>query len=138
MDKVFADSGYWIARVYPDDPLHQKALHVAEQMGSRRIVTSEMVLAEFLNFMARHGSYYRALAVATVRELQTNRAVDIVPHTTGQFWEAIDHYELYSDQRWGLVDCISFLIMREKKIQDALAHDRDFQQAGFTALLRDD
>ena len=137
MDEVFADSGYWIARACLDDPLHDKANYVAERIGSRRIVTSEMVLAEFLNFMAKHGPYYRMLAVATTREVQNSRAVEIVPHTTEQFWRALDIYELHSDLRWGLVDRISFEIMRGKKILDALAHDRDFQQAGFRALLRE-
>jgi predicted nucleic acid-binding protein len=38
-------------------------------------------------------------------------------------------------QRWGLTDCASFLIMEEKGITEALSADRDFQQAGFNALL---
>ena len=137
MDKVFADSGYWIARACRNDALHRKANLVARQIGSRPIVTSEMVLVEFLNYMSKLGSYNRGVAVDTVRELRTNRAVEIVPHTTEQFGEAIDFYELHADLRWGLVDCVSFLIMTDKKIQDALAHDRDFEIAGFRALLRD-
>ena len=137
MDDVFADTGYWIARSCSEDALHQKANQVTEQIGSRRIVTSELVLIEFLNYMAKLGSHNRRTAVDTVKELQSNRAVLIVPHTTQQFQRALELYESYSDQRWGIVDCVSFQIMREKKIQDALAHDRDFHQAGFTALLRD-
>ena len=48
-------------------------------------------------------------------------------------------FELYSfrqDQSWSLTDCASFLVMEERGITEALAHDRDFEQAGFTALLR--
>jgi predicted nucleic acid-binding protein len=45
-------------------------------------------------------------------------------------------YEKYSDKKWGLVDCISFVVMREGGIRHALTFDKDFEQAGF-AVLRD-
>jgi predicted nucleic acid-binding protein len=32
---------------------------------------------------------------------------------------------------------MSFTVMRDRDIRDALAHDRDFEQAGFNALLRE-
>ena len=41
------------------------------------------------------------------------------------------------DQRWSLTDCASFLVMEERNITAALAYDRDFEQPGFTALLRE-
>ena len=40
------------------------------------------------------------------------------------------------DQHWSLTDCASFIVMEERGISEALAYDRDFEQAGFTALLR--
>jgi len=41
------------------------------------------------------------------------------------------------DKEWSLVDCASFLIMQERNLKEALAHDEHFQQAGFVPLLRD-
>ena len=49
---------------------------------------------------------------------------------------AVERYSQRIDQRWSVTDCASFLIMEERGITDALAHDRDFVQAGFRALLR--
>ncbi|MFM5956954.1 MAG: PIN domain-containing protein, partial [Dolichospermum sp.] len=40
------------------------------------------------------------------------------------------------DKEWGLVDCISFIVMQDRGITDALTADTHFQQAGFRALLR--
>jgi predicted nucleic acid-binding protein len=40
------------------------------------------------------------------------------------------------DKTWGLTDCISFALMQERNIRDALTADRHFEQAGFVALLR--
>ena len=48
MERVFADSGYWIALVNPRDNLHQKAHAVLRDLRPAQIVTTEMVLTEFL------------------------------------------------------------------------------------------
>lgn len=138
MRTVFGDTGYWIAISRRADALHQKARQVAQQIGEVRIITSEMVLIEYLNEMSKHGQDHRLMAVATVKDLQNDDNVEIVPVTSQQFWDAVQYYESRPDQRWSLVDCVSFQIMTKEKIHEALAHDRDFRQAGFTALLRDD
>lgn len=62
----------------------------------------------------------------------------IQPQTHEQFSMALGLYEQRADKKWSLTDCASFLAMQEEGITDALAHDDHFQQAGFTALLRED
>lgn len=132
---VFADTGYWIARTNPDDQLHTTAERVTRQLGEARIITSEMVLVEFLNFMGRQGEYKRRLATDSLSEILNNPDVEVVPQTSQQFRDAVDLYEHRPDQRWSVTDCSSFLVMREMGITEALAHDRDFAQAGFSVLL---
>lgn len=51
------------------------------------------------------------------------------------FFQALDLYEDRPDKRWGLTDCISFVVMRENELFEALTADRHFEQAGFVALL---
>ena len=135
---VFADSGYWIALARTNDALHEKVMVVTERMAARRIITSEMVLVEFLNYMARFGMDNRKLAVDTIRRLISDPNVEIIPQTSQQFVAAVQRYGERLDQRWSVTDCASFLIMERRDIQEALAHDRDFVAAGFAALLRDD
>ncbi len=43
-------------------------------------------------------------------------------------------YEKYADKTWGMVDCISFVLMWEEGIKEALTFDGDFEQAGFIAI----
>ena len=52
MNAVFADAGYWIALLNPRDQLHTKAITVSNTLQGRSIVTSQMVLTEFLNHYA--------------------------------------------------------------------------------------
>ena len=94
-----------------------------------------MVLVEFLNFMGRQGEHKRRLAADALREIMGNPDVDVIPQTSRQFRAAADLYENRPDPRWSVTDCSSFLIMREMGITEALAHDRDFAQAGFRVLL---
>ena len=72
-----------------------------------------------------------------VTDIYNNANIEVVPQTSGQFREAASRYADRLDQRWGVTDCASFLLMEQRGITEALAYDRDFQQAGFAALLRD-
>ena len=136
MDIVFADAGYWIALWNPRDNLHTKAVGVAHGLGIASIVTTHMVLTETLDAMAGMGAFRRRLAIRMLHDLETDPSVEIIPQTDAQFRAAVERYTSRNDQRWSLTDCASFLAMEERGITEALAYDRDFEQAGFVALLR--
>lgn len=76
-------------------------------------------------------------ACTLIDKMRSNPNVEIVPMTSNAFRQAVERYRRRADKKWGLTDCASFLIMEEKGITDALSADRDFQQAGFKALLLD-
>ena len=136
MRTVFADSGYWIAMSNPRDQWYENAKAITAQLGSVQIVTSQMVLVEFLNFMSGRGQPLREKALSVVSDLTENPGVEIVPQSRALFDSAIARYASRSDQKWGITDCASFVVMEARNISEALAYDRDFEQAGFVALLR--
>ena len=136
MERVFADAGYWIALLNPHDDLHQKAHAVLFDLGSKQIVTSEMVLTEFLNSFSDYGSRLRHAAVRAVVSLRDAPQIAVIPQTTQLFARALKLYKDVDDKSWSLTDCASFLIMRDEGLSAALTHDRHFLQAGFQALLR--
>lgn len=136
MRTVFADTGYWIAMSNPRDELHQRAINVTAQLGSVQIVTSQMVLVEFLTFMGRRGEELRKLALRTVEDLANDPLVEIVPQSDAQFESAVSLYSSRLDKAWSVTDCASFVLMRQRNIPEALANDQDFEQAEFIALLR--
>jgi predicted nucleic acid-binding protein len=44
-------------------------------------------------------------------------------------------YATRLDKHWSLTDCISFVVMSDEGLVEALTGDRHFEQAGFRALL---
>jgi len=53
------------------------------------------------------------------------------------FAGGLDLYRERPDKDWSLTDCISFVIMRQQQITDALTADLHFVQAGFRALMQE-
>ena len=60
----------------------------------------------------------------------------IVAPSDELFQEGIKLYDERRDKQWSLTDCISFVVMKQRGINDALTGDHHFEQAGFTALLK--
>lgn len=59
----------------------------------------------------------------------------IVPFSAELFDRGIAPYSERRDKDWSLTDCISFVVMQEHGLTDALTSDRHFEQAGFRRLL---
>ena len=55
--------------------------------------------------------------------------------TSELFERGLALYNARPDKEWSLTDCISFVVMADEGLTDALTGDRHFEQAGFTALL---
>ena len=87
---VFADTGYYIAMSNDRDQWHRVACDVTARLGTIRIVTSRMMVVEFLNYMARRGQRLREDAVALVRDLADDPGVEIVPQSDAQFDSAFN------------------------------------------------
>ena len=137
MKQVFADTGYWIALIDPKDTLHDKAKSVSVGLKPVIIVTSEMVLVEFANFFSGQGANFREIVVNVINRIRNDPNTKLIHQTSNQFQSALTMYRTHSDKAWGLTDCVSIQIMREQGIQEVLAHDQHFAQAGFKALLRE-
>ncbi len=75
MTAVFADTSFWIALTNEADAAYQKAQALSSSMGRRKIITSESVLTEYLNYFAGWGPHLRKEASANVEALLFNRLV---------------------------------------------------------------
>jgi len=137
MRVVFADTFYWIAIANPNDAWHEKAKSLSKALSPFRIVTSDEVLVEFLNFLTGRGSALRAKALQLVRSILTNANIQVCPQTRDSFLAGLAHYENRPDKDYSLTDCISMSIMRRDNISQVLTHDEHFLQDSLEPLLRD-
>jgi uncharacterized protein len=129
------DTGYIIGLLRPDDAFHVAAVRWAEEIPRARwrLITTTLVLAEIGDELRKHWYLVREI----LSELVSNPSIEVVPVTVELTARAIDFRDKRLDKEWGLTDCISFVVMQERGIRDALAADRHFEQAGFRALLRE-
>lgn len=134
--RLFADTFYWVAVTDPKDPWHARAVAASEALGAARIVTTELVLVEVLNFFADAGPHWRRAVVKAVRAIRHSAQIDVVPCAAGtSLEEGLEFYADRGDKGYSLIDCVSMLCMRREQIHEVLTHDHHFAQEGFALLL---
>lgn len=135
--KVFLDTSFAIAIAIEKDEFHQRAIDLADEIeaGSTQIFTTQAVVLEIGNALSK--LKYRQAAVVLIQQLEFDRNTTIFSLTDKLYNEAFKLFRSRPDKEWGLVDCVSFVVMRERKITAALTADEHFIQAGFRALLRE-
>lgn len=136
MKRCFADTVYWLALTNRHDQYHEKAIEVSTVLGECHLVTTEAVLTEFLNALAEAGPHIRAAGVAMVEAIQRNTLVTVISQSDRLFNKSLALYKARPDKGYSLTDCTSLVVMKDRRLREALTADRHFEQEGFKALLR--
>lgn len=138
MDReLFLDTAYAIALSSPKDIYHTQAVQFAQELkaNSTKLITTRAVMLEIGNALSK--LQYRFASVQLLDALEADPDVGIAPLTETLFFQAVNLYRNRIDKEWGLIDCVSFVVMQERGISAALTTDLHFQQAGFQVLLRE-
>ncbi|MEO0536848.1 MAG: type II toxin-antitoxin system VapC family toxin [Cyanobacteria bacterium P01_A01_bin.123] len=132
---IFLDTSYVIALSCSSDQLHDKARQLADQLDSLhfRMVTTQAILLEIGNALSKRR--HRSAAIELLESLDRDPNVEIILLSKSLYEDAFSLFCNRLDKEWGLVDCLSFVVMKERQITDALTADMHFQQMGFRALL---
>jgi predicted nucleic acid-binding protein len=132
MTPVFADTSYFLALLGRADQHHKQA--VAWSRALRRpLLTTEYIVLEVGNNLIRGAD--RALFVEFFARLHGDRRTEVIPASPEWLNAGANLFGARPDQTWSLTDCISFSVMTQRKLIEALTADRHFEQAGFRALL---
>ena len=131
MPRVFVDTSYVIALINPRDQYHEQAMGLAKLYIGQPVLTTDAVLLEVGNMLARN---HRTEAVRAINTFLLSSEVEIIHLHKALLQRALSLYEQHQDKAWGLVDCISFVVMRDESIYKALSFDQHFIQAGFEIL----
>jgi len=132
---VFADTAFFVARFRPADQFHAIASAWNKYLSAKRIriITTEAVLIEWLNAYSDHR--LRGIAYTGYRAIHTSPSAEVLPFEDQSYTQALALYAASKDKNWALTDCLSFVIMRQRKLTAALTSDHHFTQAGFEALM---
>lgn len=134
MSRLFVDTLFMVALVNSRDQYHQTALDLSAMYEGNDLLVTDGVLLEIGNTLARS---FKAKSVEMIEGFQASEEIEIVSTTPMLFERGFELYKSHQDKSWGLVDCISFVVMREAGIDSALTFDQHFVQAGFRALMRE-
>jgi len=130
---IFVDSGYLIGLLDPRDQLHAKAAAWA-RAAPQSLLTTEFVLCEAVNRFSMpvdRNKIHRALD-----KIYAADHWEVVPVSRGLLVNGLALHRQHTDKEWSLTDCISFRVIRDRSVTQALTYDHHFEQAGFEALLR--
>lgn len=133
MTPVFADTYFFLALINPRDSAHGAAVAAAH---SRRgpLLTTAWVLTEVADGLARTAD--RHLVARIIADLDQEPRDIVVTPSQNLFDRGLRLYLARSDKHWSLTDCVSFAVMEEFHVKEALTADHHFEQAGFVALLK--
>ncbi len=131
--QIFLDTAFVQALINPRDQFYVLANKLEARMQTATVVwVTEAVLIEIGDALS---ALDRAAAIRFINRCYSSSKISVVKIDTDLLKRGLSLYESRSDKNWGLTDCISFVVMQNKSLTEALTSDRHFIQAGFTALM---
>ena len=135
MRVAFVDTLYLVALFNPKDQWHRRAIAASKLVAETKLITTEDVLVELLNFFSEYGEKARRGAVIQAEGILTGANIEVAPQSHEAFMAGLTLYKARPDKGYSLTDCVSMNAMREGGISYVLTHDQHFAQEGFEILL---
>lgn len=132
---VFVDTSGFFALLCTRDPAHPDAKKrvAAFVRTRRRTVTTDYVLDETFSLLKARG--LRHLSTKFRAMYQGSKVLRVEWTQPTRFEQATEFFLKQLDQDYSLTDCVSFLVMQEHGLAEALTTDHHFRIAGFKPLL---
>jgi predicted nucleic acid-binding protein len=134
-NEIFIDTSGFFAMLASDDDRHAAATKIvaAARKRKRSFVTTDYVLDETATLLkARRKTH---LVAALFERLDRSQTCRIEWTDSERFHDVRAFFLKHADQEWSFTDCLSFCVMSQLRLRQALTKDSHFQQAGYTPLL---
>lgn len=133
--RLLLDTVFIQALLNRRDQYHAQAKAFLPQVrAALEVWVTEAVLIEVGNALS---AVNRTAAVQFIEQCYHTPNLRVVTVDTLLLTSALQLYHERPDKTWGLTDCISFVVMQEQGLTDAVTADEHFVQAGYRALLRE-
>lgn len=130
-ERVFVDTGAWIALAVTADPYHARAVEAWDGLLAQgaRLSTSVAVVIETFTFLDRNTG--REVALAWKEALKTLRWFRIFACTPADLERSWAYFRRNDLHKLSAVDAASFALMTRHRIRCAFAFDHHFATVGF-------
>jgi predicted nucleic acid-binding protein len=132
--ELFVDTSGWypvVVRTQPEHASLTRALRDRVRAGAR-VVTTNLVVAETHALLLRRVG--RDTAMAFVRGVGESPNLVVASTPDLERTAVRDWLERFDDQPFSLTDAVSFAVMAERGIKEALALDHHFLAAGYRTV----
>ncbi len=130
---MLIDTSGFLCLIHKDEPEHPQA--VQSYTDGTSYLTHSYILDEFVS-LAHARKLPREQSLKFSRNILTDNSIELVWVDAALHESALSLLEQRPDKSYSLCDAVSFVIMRERGIANALTKDRHFEQEGFVRLLK--
>ena len=137
MKPAFLDTSGWFAALSPKEAKHAlaRASYGNWIEGGRQLVTTNLVVAEMQILLSRFRGAKEGLRFLDSLYQDASHHVVFVDRDLER--AAVDRWmRRFADQQLSMADAVSFEVMRERGIRQALSLDEHFTSAGFELVPR--
>jgi hypothetical protein len=78
----------------------------------------------------------RTVVVGFLQAVRSDALFEVIGFDPAVYQAGFDLFAARPDKEWALTDCISFAVMTERRLSEALTADHHFEQAGFRAVFK--
>ena len=129
---MLLDTSGLLCLLHRDEPQNAAAIELYAKASFR--LTHSYVLAEFVP-LAQVRGLPRELALEFSQRALDDDEIEVVWVDGLLHRQAVELLQARQDKTYSLCDAVSFLLMRERRINEALTTDKHFVQEGFIRLL---
>ncbi|MEK7672485.1 MAG: PIN domain-containing protein [Patescibacteria group bacterium] len=135
-NRVFVDTSAFAAFMIESEPQHEKAVELFMQCFKNgvQMITTDYIIDEVLTFLRCNKKLKMEMILSFLFNACAS-GIKVFGVSETLFGEAVGLMTKYKDQYFSATDCVSFCVMKEMRIKDALTTDKHFTIAGFNNLL---
>jgi predicted nucleic acid-binding protein len=134
MRQILVDTSAWDAIADSGDPNHDVALLFRDEIaGQCQLVVTNYILDELYTLLLMNVGYRRAVDFKTKLDILVEESVlEVVwvsEDIASEAWTVFERFNV--DKQWSFTDCVSYVVMKQRRITEVFAFDDDFAQMGF-------
>lgn len=135
-NEIFIDTSGFFAILVAQDDRHAAAKRLLSNSRKklRQFVTTDYVLDETATLLKARG--YRHLVPIFFDTVFDSMACVVDWIDMERFQKTQMFYLKQIDHDWSFTDCVSFIVMRQRRLTQAFTKDAHFEQMGFAVLLK--